>query len=144
MSAMEKAMEAERDETREGTRRVQEVTRRVGEGTRREREETRRKREETRRERDIVLLWEICDRLAQGMYYFLISSLMAYHSGSGLNDIKRSTDEKLKQALIYILSKDNRFRYCAHLENFSLSSHAAYLQMVDSASVFYPMVGIPE
>ena len=31
MSALEKAMEAEREETGEGTRRVQEVTRRVGE-----------------------------------------------------------------------------------------------------------------
>ena len=102
---MQKAMEADR-----------EATRRVGEGTRRE-------REETRRERELILLWEICDRVARGMYYFLISLLMAYHSGSCLNDsvkenIKRSKDEKLKQASIDISSKDNRLRYCAHLENF--------------------------
>ena len=120
MSAMEKALEAEREETR----RLQGKDKTIA-----GRDKTSAGRDKTRA-RNNPPLEDL--RSSSTWYYFLIlvSLLMAYRSESCLNDsvkeiIKRSTDEKLKQALIDISNKDNRFRYCAHLENFFLSNHAA-------------------
>ena len=124
-----KREEQQKRQKKEQERQEQEQERQTQEQERQRREEQRQKEEEAERQKkeQVVLQWEICDRLVQGMQVLLIDSLLtADDSESGLNKQLKDTvmntkNRKLKKAK-ELWSPKNPTHYRAY---FICSHHVA-------------------